>query len=66
MKTLPPDKKNCFEETLVDMFNNRKKKVYSVLLDAMEDFGLSRAIKEWRKNKFVEEKKILKALNGSK
>lgn len=36
------------------------------MLDAMEDYGLSRAIKEGRKNKFVDEKKILKALTGSK
>lgn len=54
--------KKMFEETLVDMFNNRRKEVYSVLLDAMEDYGLSHAIKEGRKNKYVEEKRIYKAL----
>ncbi len=67
MKPLPPSKtKKMLEETLVDMLNNRKKEVYSVILEAMEDFGLSRAIKEGRKNKFVNEKKILKALTGPK
>lgn len=67
METLSPNKiKKLFEETLIDMLNNRKKEVYSVMLEAMEDFSLSRAIKEGRKNKFVDEKKILKALSGSK
>lgn len=67
METLSPNKiKKMFEETLVDFLNSRKKEVYSVMLEAMEDFGLSRAIKEGRKNKFVDEKKILKVLNGSK
>lgn len=60
MKALTPNKiKELFEESLVDLFNNRKKEVYSVMLEAMEDFGLSRAIKEGRKNKFVDEKRIL-------
>ncbi len=64
METLSPNKiKKLFEETLVDMLNNRKKEVYFVMLEAMEDFGLSRAIKEGRKNKFINEKKILKVLN---
>ena len=67
METLSPNKiKKMFEETLVDFLNNRKKEVYSAMLEAMEDFGLSRAIKEGRKNKFVDEKKILKVLNESK
>ena len=67
METLSPNKiKKLFEETLIDMLNNRKKEVYSVMLEAMEDFGLSRAIKEGRKNKFVDAKKILKVLNESK
>jgi hypothetical protein len=58
--------KKMFEETLVDMFNNRKKEVYSVVMDAMEDYGISHAIKEGRKNKFVEEKVILEKLNETK
>lgn len=67
MKTLTPNKiKKLFEESLVDLFNNRKKEVYSIVIEAMEDFGLSRAIKEGRKNKFVDEKTIFKALNESK
>lgn len=63
MKSLPPKMlKKMLEEVLVDMLNNRKKDVYNVILDAMEDYGLSHAIKEGRKNKFVDETKILKAL----
>lgn len=59
MKALPPNKiKKLFEESLVDMFKNRKKEVYSTMIEAMEDFGLSRAIKEGRKNKFVDEKNL--------
>ncbi len=59
METLSPNKiKKLFEETLIDMFNNRKKEVYSTVIEAMEDFGLSRAIKEGRKNKFVDEKNL--------
>ncbi len=61
MKTLSPNKiKKLFEESLVDLFNNRKKEVYSTVIEAMEDFGLSRAIKEGRKNKFIDEKIVLK------
>ncbi len=67
MNALSPDKiKKLFEESLIDMFNNKKKVVYSAVIEAMEDFGLSRAIKEGRKSKFVDEKKIIKVLNGSK
>lgn len=61
MKTLSPNKiKKLFEDTLIDMLNNRKKEVYSVMLEAMEDFSLSRAIKERHKNKFVDKKIVLK------
>lgn len=61
MKTLPPIKiKKLLEETLVDLLNNRKKEVYSVMVAAMEDVSLSRAIREGRKNKFIDEKKVLK------
>jgi hypothetical protein len=67
METLSPNKiKKLFEETLIDLLNNRKKEVYSVMIEAMEDFGLSRAIKEGRKNKYVDEKKILRVLSGSR
>lgn len=63
MKSLPPNTlKKMLEEILVDMLNSRKKEVYHVILDAMEDYGLSHAIKEGRKNKFVDEEKILEAL----
>ncbi|MEW5842993.1 MAG: hypothetical protein AB1775_06995 [Bacteroidota bacterium] len=67
MNALSPDKiKKLFEESLIDMFNNKKKVVYSAVIEAVEDFSFSRTIKERRKNKFVDEKKIIKVLNGSK
>ena len=67
MNALSPDKiKKLFEESLIDMFNNKKKVVYSAVIEAMEDFDLSRTIKERRKSKFIDEKKIIKVLNGSK
>lgn len=67
MKSLPPSAlKKILEEILIDMLNNRKKEVYHVILDAMEDYGLSRAIKEGRKNKFVSEIKILSNYSSEK
>ncbi len=67
METISPGKiKKLFGESLIELLNDRKKEVYSVMIEAMEDYRLSRAIKVGRKNKFVDEKKILKALNGSK
>lgn len=67
MKSLPPNTlKKMLEEVLIDMLKNRKKEVYNVILDTMEDYGLSHAIKEGRKNKFVDETKIIKVLAGSR
>lgn len=67
METLSPNKiKKLFEESLIDMFKNKKKEVYSTVIEAMEDFGLGRAIKEGRKYNFVDEKKIIKVLKETK
>lgn len=58
--------KKMVEETLTDMFKNRSKEIFSTFLEAMEDYGLSRAIREGRKNNIVKEKRIFNVLIRSR
>lgn len=54
--------KSLIKEVLIEILIEKKEVFYEVILDAIEETGLANAIKQDRKNKFVNEDKILKII----
>ena len=54
--------KEIVKEAVIEMIKEKRKVVYEILLEAIEEVGLANAIREGRKNKFVGEDRILKML----
>ena len=55
--------KTLFKEALVEVIEENQELVSSILIDALEDIGLSRAIEEGEKSKTVSRDEIFKMLN---
>jgi len=63
--TVNEDKlKELIKDALIEMMSEKKELFQEILLEAIEEAGLINAIKEGRKNKFVEEERIMKLLEG--
>ena len=56
--------KTLFKEALVEVIEENQELVSSILIDALEDIGLSRAIEEGEKSKTVSRDEIFKVLSG--
>jgi hypothetical protein len=55
--------KELLTEILIEMLQEKRKFFYDIILEAMEDIGLSKAIMEGRENNFVDEAEVLSILN---
>ena len=55
--------KTLFKEALVEVIEENQELVSSILIDALEDIGLSRAIEEGEKSKTVSRDEIFKVLS---
>ena len=55
--------KTLFKEALVEAIEENQELVSSILIDALEDIGLSRAIEEGEKSKTVSRDEIFKVLS---
>jgi ribosomal protein L12E/L44/L45/RPP1/RPP2 len=55
--------KALFKEALVEVIEENQELVSTILIDALEDRGLSRAIEEGEKSKTVSRDEIFKVLN---
>ena len=56
--------KTLFKEALVEVIEENQELVSSILIDALEDIGLARAIEEGEKSKTVSRDEIFKVLSG--
>ena len=56
--------KTLFKEALVEVIAENQELVSSIMIDALEDIGLSRAIEEGEKSKTVSRDEIFKVLSG--
>lgn len=56
--------KTLFKEALVEVIEENQELVSSILIDALEDIGLSRAIEEEEKSKTVSRDEIFEVLSG--
>ena len=56
--------KTLFKEALVEVIEENQELVSSILIDALEDIGLSRAIEEGEKSKTVSRDEIFKVLSA--
>ena len=56
--------KTLFKEALVEVIEENQELVSSILIDALKDIGLSRAIEEGEKSKTVSRDEIFKVLSG--
>ena len=56
--------KALFKEAIVEVMEENQELVSSLLVEALEDIGLSRAIEEGEKSESVSREEILKALSG--
>ena len=59
-----PRIKALFKEALVEVIEENQELVSSILIDALEDIGLSRAIEEGEKSKTASRDEIFKVLSG--
>ena len=55
--------KALFKEALVEVIEENQELVNSILIDALEDIGVSRAIEEGEKSKTVSQDEIFKVLS---
>ncbi|MBN2543118.1 hypothetical protein JXI42_09670 [bacterium] len=55
--------KEAMTEALIGVMQNEPKLFRRILVEALEDFGLGEAIKQGRKGSYVDESKIMKALD---
>lgn len=56
--------KTLFKEALIEVIEENQELVSSILIDVLEDIGLSRAIEEGEKSKTVSRDEIFKVLSG--
>ncbi|MEW6658958.1 MAG: hypothetical protein AB1424_09885 [Thermodesulfobacteriota bacterium] len=56
--------KALLKETLVELLEERREEFSELLLEALEDLALSRAIREGEGTGFVDKKEILKIIAG--
>lgn len=56
--------KALLKETLVELLEERREEFSDLLLEALEDLALSRAIREGEDTGFVDKKEILKIIAG--
>ena len=56
--------KALFKEALVEVIEENQELVSSILIDALEDIALSRAIEEGEKSQTVSRDEIFKVLSG--
>lgn len=56
--------KTLFKEALVELIEENQDLVSSILVDTIEDIGLSRAIEEGEKSKTVTREEVFKVLSG--
>lgn len=56
--------KTLFKEALVEVIEENQELVSSILIEALEDIGLSRAIEEGEKSKTVSRDEIFEVLSG--
>jgi hypothetical protein len=56
--------KELLTEILIEMLQEKREIFYDIILEAMEDIGLSKAIMEGRENDFVDEAKVLSILTA--
>ena len=56
--------RDIMKEVIIEMMKENREGFCNLLVEAMEEVGLANAIKEGRKNKFVNEDKILNLLEG--
>lgn len=54
--------KELIKGALVEMMSEKKGVFQEILIEAIEEVGLINAIKEGRKNNFVDEERIMKLL----
>lgn len=57
--------KNLLTEILVDMIHNKREVFYDIMLEALEDVGLTHAIIEGRQDDYVSEHEIFSILNNT-
>ncbi|MEL6441615.1 MAG: hypothetical protein AAFQ80_20470 [Cyanobacteria bacterium J06621_8] len=55
--------KTLFKEALVEVIEENQELVSSILIDSLEDIGLSRAVEEGETSKTVSRDEIFKVLN---
>jgi hypothetical protein len=51
------------KEILIEMLQEKREIFHEIILEAMEDIGLSKVIMEGRENDFVDEAEVLSILN---
>ena len=56
--------KALFKEAIVEVMEENQELVSSLLVEALEDIGLSRAIEEGENNESVSREEIFKVLSG--
>lgn len=56
--------KNLLKEALIELFEERQDLFSAIVAEAIEDIGLAKAIREGRKNDFVDKEKIDAVLEG--
>jgi len=54
--------KEIFKETFIELMKDKRELLHEIIVEAIEDIGMANAIKAGRKNKFVDEKKIVNIL----
>ena len=54
--------KEIFKETFIELMKDKRELLHEIIVEAIEDIGMANAIKTGRKNKFVDEKKIVDIL----
>ncbi|MBN2384739.1 hypothetical protein JXQ70_17830 [bacterium] len=64
MKIALDDEKTreMFKELMIELILERKDLFHEIIVEAIEDIALGKAIAEGRKNEFVDEEKIMKIL----
>lgn len=54
--------KELLKESLTEMMKDKRSIFHKIVTESIEDIGMANAIREGRKNKFVEESTILEIL----
>lgn len=66
MKTKTEDDKlkSLIKDSLIEMLHEDRAEMSKLVTEAIEEVGLGKAIEKGRKNKFVEEDKIIQLIEG--